>query len=110
MKALVFSQYFLSEIHISYMKTLVMRTQGTKTVSDHLKGHVFEVSLSDLQNDKVAFRQSRLVTEIIQGKNCLTNFHGMDLFDFLLSTKGWIGNYLSKLCLIRCKCILIFLR
>ena len=69
------------------MKTLVMRTQGTKTVSDHLKGHVFEVSLSDLQNDKVAFRQSRLVTEIIQGKNCLTNFHGMDLFDVCLVTK-----------------------
>lgn len=108
-KALVFSQYFLYEIHISYMKTLVMRTQGTKTVSDGLKGHVFEVSLSDLQNDEVAFRKSRLVLEIVQGKNSLTNFHGMDLFDFLLGTKGWVGNYLSKLCLIRHKLILIFL-
>lgn len=64
------------------MKTPVMRTQGTKTVSDGLKGHVFEVSLPVLQNDKVAFRKSSLVTEIVQGKNCLTNFHGMDLFYF----------------------------
>ena len=32
-------------------KTLVMRTQGTKITSDGLKGHAFEVSLADLQND-----------------------------------------------------------
>uniref|UniRef100_A0A8C1EH24 Small ribosomal subunit protein eS1 n=1 Tax=Cyprinus carpio carpio TaxID=630221 RepID=A0A8C1EH24_CYPCA len=49
-------------------KTLVTRTQGTRIASDGLKGRVFEVSLADLQNDEVAFR-----------KNCLTNFHGMDL-------------------------------
>uniref|UniRef100_A0A8C6LRB5 Small ribosomal subunit protein eS1 n=1 Tax=Nothobranchius furzeri TaxID=105023 RepID=A0A8C6LRB5_NOTFU len=36
-------------------KTLVTRTQGTRIASDGLKGRVFE------------------------GKNCLTNFHGMDL-------------------------------
>lgn len=67
MKA-VFSQYFLSEIHISYMKTPVMRTQGTKTVSDGLKGHVFEVSLPVLPECEVAFKKSKLVTEIIQGQ------------------------------------------
>ncbi|XP_012360746.2 40S ribosomal protein S3a-like [Nomascus leucogenys] len=60
-------------------KTLVTRTQGTKMASDGLKGHVFEVSLADLQNDEVAFRKFKLITEDIQGKNCLTNFHGMDL-------------------------------
>merc|ERR1712212_15860 len=39
----------------------------------------FEVSLADLQNDEVAFRKFKLITEDVQGKNCLTNFHGMDL-------------------------------
>ncbi|KAB0388628.1 hypothetical protein E2I00_000298 [Balaenoptera physalus] len=29
--------------------------------------------------DEVALRKSKLTTEDIQGKNCLTNFHGMDL-------------------------------
>ena len=47
--------------------------------SDGLKGRVFEVSLADLQNDEVAFRKFKLITEDVQGKNCLTNFHGMDL-------------------------------
>uniref|UniRef100_A0A5F7ZHA9 Ribosomal protein S3A n=1 Tax=Macaca mulatta TaxID=9544 RepID=A0A5F7ZHA9_MACMU len=60
-------------------KTLVTRTQGTKIASDGLKGRVFEVSLADLQNDEVAFRKFKLITEDVQGKNCLTNFHGMDL-------------------------------
>ncbi|KAF3824311.1 hypothetical protein GH733_008596 [Mirounga leonina] len=60
-------------------KTLVTRTQGTKIASDGLKGRVFEVSLDDLQNDEVAFRKFKLITEDVQGKNCLTNFHGMDL-------------------------------
>ncbi|CAI9154563.1 unnamed protein product [Rangifer tarandus platyrhynchus] len=60
-------------------KTLVTRTQGTKISSDGLKGRVFEVSLADLQNDGVAFRKFKLITEDVQGKNCLTNFHSMDL-------------------------------
>ena len=60
-------------------KTLVTRTQGTKIASDGLKGRVFKVSLADLQNDEVAFRKFKLITEDVQGKNCLTHFHGMDL-------------------------------
>ena len=60
-------------------KTLVTRTQGTKITSDGLKGHVFEVSLADLQNDEAAFRKFKLITKDILGKNCLTNFQGMDL-------------------------------
>ncbi|KAM8791835.1 LOW QUALITY PROTEIN: small ribosomal subunit protein eS1-like [Rhynchonycteris naso] len=60
-------------------KTLVTRTQGTKIAPDGLKGRVFEVSLADLQNDQVAFRKSKLIKEDVQGKNCLTNFYGMDL-------------------------------
>ncbi|EHB14964.1 40S ribosomal protein S3a [Heterocephalus glaber] len=54
-------------------KTLLTRTQGTKIASDGLKGHVFEVSLADLQNDEVAFRKFKLITEDVQGKNCLTS-------------------------------------
>merc|ERR1712130_423687 len=63
-------------------KTLVNRTQGTRIASDGLKGRVYEVSLADLQNENDAersFRKFRLVCEEVQGKNCLTNFHGMGL-------------------------------
>merc|ERR1712198_788491 len=60
-------------------KTLVTRTQGTKIASDGLKGRVFEVSLADLQNDEVAFRKFKLMAEEVQGRNLLTNFHGMNL-------------------------------
>uniref|UniRef100_A0A8C6E6G1 Small ribosomal subunit protein eS1 n=1 Tax=Moschus moschiferus TaxID=68415 RepID=A0A8C6E6G1_MOSMO len=65
--------------YLNIGKTLITRIQGTKIASDGLKGRVFEVSLADLQNDKVAFRKFKLITEDVQGKNCLTNFHGMDL-------------------------------
>jgi small subunit ribosomal protein S3Ae len=63
-------------------KTLVNRTQGTKIASEGLKGRVFEVSLADLQNDNDAersFRKFRLICEYVQGRDVLTNFHGMDL-------------------------------
>lgn len=58
-------------------KTLVNRTQGTKIASEGLKGRVFEVSLGDLNNSESDFRKFRLVCEDVQGRNCLTNFHGM---------------------------------
>ncbi|KAL3878366.1 hypothetical protein ACJMK2_030725 [Sinanodonta woodiana] len=60
-------------------KTLVTRTQGTKIASDGLKGRVFEISLADLQNDEITFRKFKLMAEEVQGRNVLTNFHGMDL-------------------------------
>merc|ERR1711893_286173 len=60
-------------------KTLVTRTQGTKIASDGLKGRVFKISLADLQNDEVTFRKFKLIAEEVQGRNVLTNFHGMDL-------------------------------
>lgn len=40
---------------------------------------MFEVSLADLQNDEVSFRKFKLMAEEVQGRNVLTNFHGMDL-------------------------------
>lgn len=61
-------------------KTLVTRTQGTKIASDGLKGRVVQVSLADLQNNEAdAYRNIKLRVEDVQGRNCLTQFHGMDL-------------------------------
>mmetsp|Transcript_26835 Transcript_26835/g.80479 ORF Transcript_26835/g.80479 Transcript_26835/m.80479 type:complete len:268 (-) Transcript_26835:46-849(-) len=61
-------------------KTLVTRTIGTKIASDALKGRVFELSLGDLNNDEdQTYRKIKLVCEDVQGYNCLTNFHGMDM-------------------------------
>jgi len=59
-------------------KTLVNRTQGMRIASDGLKGRVYEVSLADLQKDETSFRKFKLVAEEVQGRNVLTNFHGMD--------------------------------
>jgi len=64
-----------SERHVG--KTLVNRTQGTRIASDFLKGRVFEVSLGDLNKSELDFRKFRLICEDVQGKTCLTNFHGM---------------------------------
>merc|ERR1712241_1542761 len=63
-------------------KTLVNRTQGTKIASDGLKSRVYEVSLADLQNEPDAersYKKFKLVCEDVQGKNCLTQFYGMNL-------------------------------
>merc|ERR1711890_206668 len=60
-------------------KTVVSRTLGTKIASDGLKGRVFEMAQADLNQDEVAFRKFKLICEDVQGKNCLTNFHGMGL-------------------------------
>ena len=83
-------------------KTLVTRTQGKskgclcaqclisfppssssfsfpELASDGLKGRVFEVSLADLQNSDRSHRKFRLISEDVQGKQVLTNFHGMTL-------------------------------
>jgi len=61
-------------------KTLVTRTQGTKIASEQLKGRVLEMNLADLNNDDdQAYRKVRLCIEEVQGRNCLTDFHGMTL-------------------------------
>jgi len=61
-------------------KTIITKTAGTKIASDGLKGRVVEVSLADLQkNEEFAYRKIKLCIEDVQGYNCLTNFHGMDM-------------------------------
>jgi small subunit ribosomal protein S3Ae len=60
-------------------KTPVNRSAGTKLASDSLKGRVISVSLADLNsNESQAWRTIRLRVEDVQGKECLTNFYGMD--------------------------------
>ncbi|KAI0303106.1 40S ribosomal protein S1 [Russula brevipes] len=59
-------------------KTLVNRSQGLKNANDSLKGRIIEVSLGDLNKDEdQSFRKIKLRIDEVQGKNCLTNFHGM---------------------------------
>uniref|UniRef100_A0A0N4ZVB0 Small ribosomal subunit protein eS1 n=1 Tax=Parastrongyloides trichosuri TaxID=131310 RepID=A0A0N4ZVB0_PARTI len=58
-------------------KTFINKTQGTKIASEGLKGRVFEVSLGDLNKSESDFRKFRLICEDVQGRNVLTNFHGM---------------------------------
>ncbi|CAF3364616.1 unnamed protein product [Rotaria sp. Silwood1] len=62
-------------------RTLVTRTTGTKIASDALKGRVFEASLGDLNklDDEDSYRKFKLICEDVQGRHCLTNFHGMDI-------------------------------
>ncbi|KXN83700.1 40S ribosomal protein S1, partial [Leucoagaricus sp. SymC.cos] len=60
-------------------KTFVNRSVGLKNANDSLRGRIVEVSLGDLNKDEEqSFRKIKLRVDEIQGKNCLTNFHGMD--------------------------------
>jgi small subunit ribosomal protein S3Ae len=50
-----------------------------ENANDSLKGRVIELSLADLNKDEdQSFRKIKLRIDEVQGKNCLTNFHGMD--------------------------------
>jgi len=62
-------------------RTVVTKTQGTKIARDSLINRVFEVSLGDLKANAEddAFRKFSLRVEDVNGQNCLTQFHGMDL-------------------------------
>jgi len=62
-------------------KTIITKTTGQKIASEGLKGRVFEMSLADLNGGDEAqgYRKIRLVCEDVQGTDCITNFHGMDI-------------------------------
>mmetsp|Transcript_191 Transcript_191/g.297 ORF Transcript_191/g.297 Transcript_191/m.297 type:complete len:225 (-) Transcript_191:46-720(-) len=61
-------------------KTIITKTAGTKIASEGLKGRVVEVCLADLQNNEdFSYRKIKLCIEDVQGYNCITNFHGMDM-------------------------------
>jgi len=62
-------------------KTLVNKTHGVKRSEDNLKGRVFEVNLADLmdRDELYGSRKIDLRVDEVQGRNCITNFHGMSL-------------------------------
>jgi len=61
-------------------KTLISRTQGTKIATEEMKGRVFDLNLADLNNDEdQSFKKIKLCVEDVQGRNCLTDFHQMDI-------------------------------
>lgn len=61
-------------------KTLVTRTQGTKIATEELKGRVLELNLADLNNDEdQSHKKVKLCIEEVQGRNCLTDFHALEL-------------------------------
>lgn len=60
-------------------KTLINKSTGLKSAVDGLKGRVFEFNLADLQgSEDHAFKKVKLRVDEVQGKNLLTNFHGLD--------------------------------
>ncbi|CCF73505.1 small subunit ribosomal protein S3Ae [Babesia microti strain RI] len=64
----------------NFGKTLVTRSSGTKLATDALKGRIYEVNLADLNADEdQAYRKMSLCCEEVQGKTCLTDFHGMSI-------------------------------
>jgi len=64
----------------AFGKTIITKTAGQKIASEELKGRVVEVCLADLQNNEdFAYRKIKLCIEDVQGYNCITNFHGMDM-------------------------------
>merc|ERR1712055_333595 len=52
---------------------------GTKIASDGLKGRVFECNQADLHGDESSYRKFKLIVEDVQGRHCLTNFHGINM-------------------------------
>jgi len=62
-------------------KTIATKSSGNKQARDTLLGRVFTVSLGDLKDNAEddSFRKFKLKVEEVQGMQCLTNFHGMDM-------------------------------
>jgi small subunit ribosomal protein S3Ae len=61
-------------------KTCVTKTTGLKVASDALKGRIFEFNQADLNEEEdQSYRKILLRVDDVQGKKCLTNFHGMNL-------------------------------
>ena len=60
---------------------LLCRVLFVEIASEGLKGRVFEMSLADLNggDESQGFRKIKLVVEDVQGNDCLTTFHGMDM-------------------------------
>lgn len=65
-----------------FCKTINNKTQGLKIASENLRGRVFEINQADLDNSTTKdapFRKFKFAVQEIQGRNLLTQFHGMSL-------------------------------
>jgi len=73
-------------------KSCVTKTTGTRIASEQIKGRVIESTLADLndKSEQLAWRKIKLCVEEVQGKACLTNFHGLDM------TRDKLCSYLRK--------------
>jgi len=61
-------------------KTVVNKTVGTTIAADSLKGRVIEASLGDLNKSEAqAWAKFKLRIDDVVGRDCLTNFHGMEM-------------------------------
>merc|ERR1719277_1484851 len=58
---------------------MVTKTQGMRVETDGLKGRVCEFNLADLKEDENGHKKIKLEVQEIQGKSCLTDFHGLSL-------------------------------
>jgi len=83
-------------------KTLCNRTHGQNKSETSLKGRIFEVNLADLMDggENYSHRKVRLRVDDIQGRNCITNFHGLTL------TSDKLKSLVKKWCtLIDCRAV-----
>jgi small subunit ribosomal protein S3Ae len=61
-------------------KTVVTKTIGTKIATEALKGRICEANLGDLNKDEdQSFRKMKFEIQDTQGRQCLTDFYGMDM-------------------------------
>lgn len=61
-------------------RTCVTKTQGQKIETDGLRGRICEFNLADLApNNEDGYKKIKLEIQETQGKNCLTDFHGLSL-------------------------------
>jgi len=61
-------------------KTVVTKTIGTKIATEALKGRICEANLGDLNKDEdLSFRKMKFEILDTQGRQCLTDFYGMDM-------------------------------
>jgi len=65
-----------------FAKTICNKTQGIKIAADNLRGRVYEGCLADLNqatSEDLPYRKVKFSVQEVQGRNLLTQFHGMDL-------------------------------
>lgn len=60
-------------------RTCVTKTTGQKIETDGLKGRICEFNVADLHATEDNHKKIKLEVQEIQGKNCLTDFHGLSL-------------------------------